>query len=108
MNDLGSNNSVTIVGDSKQSIYGFRGSEPKLFDVCREFTKEKFDAEELFLNESRRSTKEIINFVNSKFNTVNKFFTKIDMQGCVKVNTLEKYEYVENTINEANVIAEQI
>ena len=108
MNDLGSNNSVTIVGDSKQSIYGFRGSEPRLFDVCREFTKNKFDAEELFLNESRRSTKEIINFVNSKFNTVNKFFTKIDMRGCVEVNTLEKYEHVENTINEADVIAEQI
>ena len=30
------------------------------------------------------------------------------MRGCVEVNTLEKYEDVDNTINEADVIAEQI
>jgi len=108
MNDLGSNNSVTIVGDSKQSIYGFRGSEPKLFDVCREFTKKKFNAEELFLNESRRSTKEIVSFVNSKFNTGDKFCTKINIQGNVEVNTLKRNEDTENTVTEAEIIASQI
>ncbi len=42
MNQLNSHNSVTIVGDAKQSIYGFRGSEPRLFDICRKYTKYKF------------------------------------------------------------------
>ena len=57
MNQLNSNNSVTIVGDTKQSIYGFRGSEPKLFNVCRKYTKLNFNSNELFLDESRRSSK---------------------------------------------------
>ena len=33
--NISDSHSLTIVGDSKQSIYGFRGSEPKLFEICK-------------------------------------------------------------------------
>ena len=67
MKDLSDTSSVTIVGDTYQSIYGFRGSEPKLFKQCSEYTKNVFNAEDLYLNESRRSSQEIVEFVNHVF-----------------------------------------
>tara|TARA_S200000501_G_scaffold326551_1_gene325184 strand:- start:4359 stop:6764 length:2406 start_codon:yes stop_codon:yes gene_type:complete len=97
--ELSDDSSVTIVGDSKQSIYGFRGSEPKLFDICRDFTKKNFNAKEVFLNESRRSSNEIVKFVNEKFETNNKFYTNIKLVGNVSVNTL-------NSGNESNIVIE--
>ena len=99
--------SVTIVGDSKQSIYGFRGSEPKLFDLCRDFTKQNFNAKEMFLNESRRSSKEIVEFVNNKFKTNQEFFTNIKSVGNVSVNTLDSGKEL-NIVIEAEKISSQI
>ena len=107
MNQLNSYNSVTIVGDTKQSIYGFRGSEPKLFNVCRKYTNLNFNSNELFLDESRRSSKNIINFVNNVFETENNFYSKIKTPGYVEINILNESEEI-NMITEAENIALQI
>jgi len=107
INDPSCNTSVTIVGDNKQSIYGFRGSEPKLFKKCRNYTKKYFNASELNLNQSRRSSKEIIKFVNSIFPDSNNFHTNIIKKGIVKIEEICETENT-NIIDEANSIAKQI
>tara|TARA_B110000240_G_scaffold93724_1_gene106393 strand:+ start:886 stop:3297 length:2412 start_codon:yes stop_codon:yes gene_type:complete len=90
MNNLSDTNSVTIVGDTYQSIYGFRGSEPKLFKQCSDYTKRNFNAKDLFLNESRRSSKEVVKFVNHVFkDREGEFFTNIKDQGLVEINNIE-------------------
>ena len=107
INDPSCDTSVTIVGDNKQSIYGFRGSEPKLFKKCRNYTKKYFNASELSLNQSRRSSKEIIKFVNSIFPDSNNFHTNIIKKGIVKIEEICETEDT-NIIDEANSIAKQI
>jgi len=89
MKNLSDTSSVTIVGDTYQSIYGFRGSEPKLFKLCGDYTKRNFNAKDLFLNESRRSSEEIVQFINHVFkNREGKFFTKIKERGLVEINNI--------------------
>lgn len=53
-------NSLTVVGDINQSIYGFRGSKVNYFDEIKKHYSEKF--EEVFLPTNYRSTEEIIDF----------------------------------------------
>jgi len=90
MSDLSDSSSVTIVGDKYQSIYGFRGSEPELFKKCSEYTHKNFNSKDLFLNESRRSSKEIVKFVNHVFkNRGAEFFTNIKDQGLVEINNID-------------------
>lgn len=50
-----------MVGDPQQSIYGFRGAEPK------EFNKKTHGPETVFLKENYRSSPQIIAFVNDVF-----------------------------------------
>ena len=82
--------SVTIVGDEKQSIYGFRGSEPLLFKICKDFTNNYFNSTNIVLNESKRSSEEIIDFINNTFINNEKFSTTIKAQGMVKLNEIKK------------------
>ena len=108
MNNLSDTNSVTIVGDTYQSIYGFRGSEPKLFKQCSEYTKKYFNAKDLFLNESRRSSEEIVQYVNCVFkNREEKFFTKIKNKGLVEINNID-YPCENIYESEAILISEKI
>ncbi|MGM0508913.1 MAG: UvrD-helicase domain-containing protein [Fusobacteriota bacterium] len=60
-----SQNSI-IVGDSKQSIYGWRGGEKKLFENIDRI----IDAPTKTLDTSYRSQQEIITFVNRFFNDI--------------------------------------
>lgn len=57
------------VGDSKQAIYGFRGSDPVLIDqVIKEFTKQNEDGLSIdLLKMSWRSVPELVNFSNQIF-----------------------------------------
>jgi ATP-dependent helicase/nuclease subunit A len=56
-----------VVGDSKQSIYRFRGADPSVFDATRRRLSERG---RLPLTRNFRSQPEIINFVNSLFEPV--------------------------------------
>ena len=52
-----------IVGDYKQSIYGFRGAEPKIFEI----KKRKVGCKNINLTKNFRSRKEILDFINNYF-----------------------------------------
>ncbi len=53
-----------MVGDVKQSIYGFRGARPELFNRYREKYLRGDGGEAVFLSENFRSDKNIIDFSN--------------------------------------------
>lgn len=55
--------SFFLVGDTKQSIYRFRGGDSKLFG----FTVEKFGLVKTSLDTNFRSSKSVVNFVNETF-----------------------------------------
>ena len=68
------NSTVFIVGDYKQSIYGFQDAEPQYFVEINEFYKAKFHREQklwkhLELTYSFRSKKEILGAVDKIFDT---------------------------------------
>ena len=67
---LSTPNNLFMVGDVKQSIYGFRGCEPSIFTDKYEDYKatEKGHVEEL--NDNFRSNYEILDFVNEVFDRV--------------------------------------
>lgn len=53
---------VLMVGDDKQAIFGFNGSDKKYFTEC--FIKD-FNAEKIILNENYRSSKAVIQIANA-------------------------------------------
>jgi ATP-dependent helicase/nuclease subunit A len=62
-----SSGKLFVVGDSKQSIYRFRGADPTVFDATRKSLPEHG---RLPLTNNFRSQPEILNFVNSLFEPV--------------------------------------
>ncbi len=69
-----SKNNRFMVGDVKQSIYSFRGSDPTVFSSYREkfkpFSDNSSDPSVIFLSENFRCGKPIIDFTNEVFRTV--------------------------------------
>ncbi|WEV70178.1 helicase-exonuclease AddAB subunit AddA [Lactobacillus sp. ESL0785] len=65
-------NNLFMVGDVKQSIYGFRQAEPSLFlHKYHEAAKsENDDQERILLSANFRSTKPVVKLVNQIFNSV--------------------------------------
>lgn len=59
--------SVFIVGDAKQSIYGFRRANPELLGTASQWLQQHLGASQEPLNDSRRSAQAIIDFVNALF-----------------------------------------
>ena len=90
--------SITVVGDKKQSIYGFRGSESQLFDICKNYTSTNFHAKNISLNKSFRSSKSVIKFLNKKFSEDNRFTTVIKKDGGIIIENLS--EKIKDNIEE--------
>ena len=65
--DAGRSRSVFIVGDAKQSIYGFRRANPELLGGAARWLHANLDAVTVPLNDSRRSAPAVIDFVNALF-----------------------------------------
>src|SRR6185503_12891684 len=59
--------SVFIVGDPKQSIYRFRGAEPRVFEAAREFVVEGLVGHDLACNHTRRNARAVVDAVNAVF-----------------------------------------
>ena len=59
--------SVFLVGDRKQSIYGFRRANPALLDEASAWLEERLQAKKYPLDASRRSAQAIIDCVNTVF-----------------------------------------
>ena len=68
--------SLMVVGDDSQSIYGFRHTSPEY--IIHFFDKLGTKGQDLFLTENRRSTPEIIAFAN-KINALNEERIEKDM-----------------------------
>ena len=76
---LAANANLFVVGDIKQSIYGFRGCEPGIFLAKYHNFKQQANACVEELNENFRSNKEILQFVNEIFGVVmTEDFGKVD------------------------------
>jgi ATP-dependent helicase/nuclease subunit A len=56
--------SVFIVGDEKQSIYGFRRADPGLFNAAQSWLATHMQATNVTQDKSRRSSGAIIDFIN--------------------------------------------
>lgn len=78
----GDQNHLFMVGDVKQSIYGFRNAEPSLFlDKYDQFEHANNEHERIILAENFRSNQGVIKFVNQVFNQVmTKDFGGLDYQ----------------------------
>ncbi|QNQ83582.1 helicase-exonuclease AddAB subunit AddA [Lactobacillus sp. PV037] len=64
-------NAVFMVGDVKQSIYGFRQAQPKLFlEKYNEFKSENKDHKRIILSKNYRSSSNVVNTVNNFFNSI--------------------------------------
>lgn len=64
---------VFLVGDPKQSIYRFRGAEPRLFDLARDWLRQHYGAVYLTQDTSRRCAPAVIDLVNRVFRDVAEF-----------------------------------
>lgn len=56
-----------IVGDPKQSIYRFRGAEPKVFAQAARFVAETFGGTRLACDHTRRNAPEVLSVLNEVF-----------------------------------------
>lgn len=80
--------SFFYVGDTKQSIYRFRGGNPELFKIASK------GMESQNLDTNYRSARHIVDFVNDVFaDTIQDFIpqtAKVNIEGCVKVQACTK------------------
>ncbi len=58
---------VFVVGDPKQSIYGFRRADARLFGEVSKFLQQEFAAHYLAQNETRRNSPAVLQAVNGVF-----------------------------------------
>ncbi len=65
-----SRNSLFMVGDIHQSIYGFRNADPEIFASIEKTFREKQSGEYLSLNDNFRSRPEILQLVNLLFSQI--------------------------------------
>lgn len=90
--------SLFYVGDTKQSIYRFRGGEAGLFRYVERRFKGKIKT--ISLDKNYRSSKRIVNFVNNLFLRLLDDYASqeaaIDEEGYVEVNRFETREEVIN------------
>ena len=79
---LSNPNGLFMVGDVKQSIYGFRGCEPSIFvDKYDSYKRSEDYGHVEELNDNFRSNSEILNFVNIVFNgLMTEDFGKVDYE----------------------------
>ena len=64
---LTSGTNLFMVGDYKQSIYGFRGAEPRIFLEKERLYGDGVAGERIFLSESFRSDPPVLDFMNQFF-----------------------------------------
>lgn len=90
------NPSLFFVGDEKQAIYRFRGSDSKLFNAISKTLGMQIDT----LDKNYRSAKNIVNFVNDTFRNQFEDYKEQkahkDSNGYVKIITKQKGEILES------------
>lgn len=100
---LSSQSKVVMVGDIKQSIYGFRNSTPEIFvEKSKSYANNSAQGELVVLSENFRSNPAILNFINNIFETCMSqefggvdysksgfFKAKIDYEKCSNIPEVE-------------------
>lgn len=96
LSKLTSNNNIVMVGDVKQSIYGFRNSTPSIFvNKSIDYNANANNGTLINLNENFRSNPQILNFVNEIFNAcMSREFGGVDYKETGKLCGMTKYEVV--------------
>jgi len=106
--DMKNNRSIFVVGDTKQSIYGFQNADPQAFATSRDAIAEQIKQnyrtiQEVALDQSFRSVEPILKTVDYFFgnddvirntgfhNNPHKCF-RIGERGAVEMHTLSKYD----------------
>ena len=83
---LATPNGLFMVGDVKQSIYGFRGCEPAIFVDKYDRYKSTGEGNAIELNDNFRSNCEILQFVNIVFNGImTSSFGKVDYRNTAEL-----------------------
>ena len=91
---------VFIVGDKKQSIYGFREADPDVMNLA-EKTLRAFEKKSLPLNASFRTAEVVLDFVNGVFGRIDPHFPqhytakigeKLFVPNCGRVSVREAFE----------------
>jgi ATP-dependent helicase/nuclease subunit A len=77
---LGEGTNLFVVGDKKQSIYGFRGARVELFEKLRRDLESKGQA--LNLKDNFRSDERIIKYVNRNFESIMEGYEPITAHRC--------------------------
>jgi DNA helicase II / ATP-dependent DNA helicase PcrA len=89
-----------VIGDPKQSVYAFRGSNEKIFD---EFKKDFPEAEEIFLDTNYRSRENIVKTSSALFGRADSLKTIKKEKGSVKlVETFNQYSEADWILKEIN------
>ncbi len=81
------------VGDTKQSIYRFRGGQKELF----EYVRDRFHIKEEYLPNNYRSAKVIVDFVNDTFDYINPKQRAIKEGGYVEVVEAQSEDILQYT-----------
>ena len=58
---------IFIVGDPKQSLYRFRGAEPRVFDAAARFVRDGLDGDVLACDHTRRNAPAVVGAINAVF-----------------------------------------
>lgn len=86
---LANGNNLFMVGDVKQSIYGFRGCEPDIFVRKKQLYQQDTTQGTVYeLNDNFRSNNKILQFVNGLFNTLmTNEFGKVDYKNTAQLHS---------------------
>ncbi len=102
-NQLSQSGNALIVGDSKQSIYRWRGGDPEQF-MSLSSTGDYLPFQTENLETNYRSFKEIINFNNSFYQSAAKSFTNETYKNLYSETTNQNFNDKENGFIEINLI----
>lgn len=111
-----------IVGDPKQSIYGFRGSDIDVFYSTIDDIKSTTNENPITLNKNYRTKGPVLNFINTVFNSLmgekyDSLIAHIMGEESIDIEVLENKDFENypelkesesSTIYEANLIAKRI
>ncbi len=100
---ISKNKQVFAIGDPNQSIYGFRGSDIRLFYRA----KEDLNATEVFLRKNYRTPKKILDAGNMLISH-NRYRAKVNPESVKNTDMRIKYFIAEDSRQEASYIADSI
>jgi ATP-dependent helicase/nuclease subunit A len=108
--DESAESNLFIVGDPKQSIYGFRNAEVEIFDETEKIILDERSGEKILLDESFRLLSDIVVFINYIFKKISGSnpFEKITYQELIKARPNDAKGKIELLLYHGNEKTENI